>query len=250
MQIPLFERGPSPAQLAKEAREAEAKRKQAEESILKFFQDVDQACRYTPDGWFVSQFQNWNVFVYGAEKRRMPKHRKIFNLDAEYECTAFTCVKFTSWVYQIGNESFPIALDCDEKDEAIPEVTEGEFNSIARPHAILGELFKIPSERIYELDEHMLNSVMFRRRRTTVMVRYRHRFSSEAGVTHSPPHWQIVPCYMYIGVPEFWNQVIDNGYLTKPTKVFKPNDDNLPIHSHFTRLDINDERDYRETRSM
>lgn len=215
-----------------------------------WFEQADNQTLYTPDAWLIERFSEWNVFVYGAEQRGLKKHSKLGH-EAKYRFTAYSCGYYASWVYNMGNLSFPFAMGDGIVDPDLPWY-DPDDPRWAYLHRIKGEIYTIPSTQFFELDEHMLNTVMFERQRRTFEVPYRNKIMIPDGGVQpmiTDRMTQVVTAWMYVAVPEFWNKIIDDGYRTKPTKTFRPSSDFLPIFSHFSKLDY-DESDNREAHSM
>jgi len=135
------------------------------------------------------------------------------------------------WKKKLGVGTFPIAL-------RIPF----EMTQTGR---IKGELFKVNSSRILELDEYKSNGVEFRRKRVEVLIPYRHikrivnrDHNYEQVITD---HVAKLEAWMYIGRYKYWQDFLDAGYHFKPCKIYEPGRLILPgKYYSFTDLEYDD----------
>lgn len=201
---------------------------QAVKDFFKTKDQVDQAaydwhrqCLLTPDVWKLEQSMYQLVFV---PDDLMQGHRHN-NLIAEYGYSGdtplhpgcFTLERFTYFKKDLGIESFGIPMEKKFK----PLGYIGSYNP--SPSKIRGELYAILSPAIKTLDIHRQNGLQFRRIRTMIHLPYREvRFSKEQPIPNITPEFlRTVEAWMYVGVPEYWEDRISNLFGINEVKKFE-----------------------------
>ena len=170
----------------------------------------------TPDVVQLSLSEYQNVFVVDDMKLDFPKYSAIAEHSA-FLARAFTQKPFSYFVKNVGNEKIYIPL----------AAVDGK---IKREHCkISGELHTVKSTRIMDyLDIAKDNGVQFIRQRTKLIVPYRELHVTEnkdadgrplppellgkRGLI-SPEKVHIVEAWMYVGNPEYWDDMIDRLYF-------------------------------------
>lgn len=99
---------------------------------------------------------------------------------------------------------------------------------------ISGELHVVESSHFMKLDRLRQNGVQFRRERVKLLVPYREMpredYRDVRGKTLppalqgkkgalSPERIHIVEAWMYVGIPEYWNDLLDGGFMFSPVWV-------------------------------
>jgi hypothetical protein len=85
---------------------------------------------------------------------------------------------------------------------------------------IKGELWKVPSKSFFFLDKLYENGKLFRRERVSLELPLRMLYQNgndsfvERIITEQE-------AYMYIGIPEIWEPLIDGGYLFQPVTIYE-----------------------------
>jgi gamma-glutamylcyclotransferase (GGCT)/AIG2-like uncharacterized protein YtfP len=168
----------------------------------KFAELAEQKSKFTPDRADLMQFATHGVFIYDSHQGTKSKHgnlgvKPVFHGHAYTESSDYVMYK-----KNVGIESFPFAMEISDKHRM------GEFSSlIGDPGQIMGEVYELPTESIVALDENMLNTVYFNRKRVTVLV-----MSPEGSKYKS---LRRIQTWMYVGNPEFWTDVIAKASQTK-----------------------------------
>lgn len=136
--------------------------------------------------------------------------------------------------YRIG-ESLIVPLpkrdQMDTTEWSIADKWTNRFNHWAK---IKGELWSVTAAHIIALDLHMMNNVMFKRQRVVV--------ETPMKCVHNGSVERIIPdqeAFMYVGIPEFWEDQIDAGYLWQPMTAFSSPSLNRKYYS-YTNLEANE----------
>lgn len=160
---------------------------------------------YTPDRLWLERHPFVWLFVYDE----MMRGRSLYHLigeDSVYGGVAFTSPDWTMWKKKLGEESFAISMNGSSLGKR--GRVKGEIHLI-RPHVLWNTL-----------DKRMLNGVEFRRERVHVFVPYHLQHGGMS--IDSNEFVQELRVHMYVGIPEVWNNQIDNGYLFSPVARYKP----------------------------
>jgi gamma-glutamylcyclotransferase (GGCT)/AIG2-like uncharacterized protein YtfP len=164
------------------------------------------------DAWKLEQYIWQPVFIYD---QLMRKHRMNHLLEnhSQFQCTAYTWgSNWTLWKKRLGLGTFPIPLRIP-----MTGVEQGR---------IKGEIYKVRSSRIIDLDEYKLNGVEFRRKKVDLLIPYRRQqrivnedHNYETINTDLVAH---VEAWMYVGRYKYWQDFIDAGYNFKTCKIYEP----------------------------
>ena len=181
--------------------------------------ELNQNAKYTPDLCKLEAFKQLRLFVPDNLQRRFDKHSLLG--ESKFEAMAFTSDHFHFWKRNLLVDSFPIPLEAPKDERVIP--SNHLFPNSAK---ILGELHLITPDVMVELDNLRQNGVQFVRRRVHVLVP--NRLVRATGYhKYEKPHWDdrlngpvvtdpervdIQKAWMYIGVKEYWDPLIDAGY--------------------------------------
>jgi hypothetical protein len=166
--------------------------------------------------WDAAQLQQypWQlVFVYDQMMRRHRMHHLLKD-DAVYQGTAFTMgSNWVLWKKKLGQGTFPISL-------------KKTFFNIETGR-IRGELYKVWSSRVLDLDEYKVNGVEFRRKKVELLVPYRHIDR----ILNADHNYEIVStdlvakvdAWMYMGRLKYWEDFLDAGYSgVVPCQIYRP----------------------------
>lgn len=168
--------------------------------------------KHTPDILVLEQFEKHLVFT-PCDLRKGGNHHHFLK-DAKPYDIGYTRKKFVTYVKDLGKESFPIHLPANE----------GQRYSPKEPPAlsVRGELWQVSPETLAEkLDNYKLNGVEFTRQMVEIKFPYRAPYRStdrDTWVTctlYTNEMTYMLRAWMYIGIEEYWNEQIDNGYLFK-----------------------------------
>jgi hypothetical protein len=122
----------------------------------------------------------------------------------------------------LGKESYPIPLA--KRYISVPSAR------------IKGELYAVTPAQYKELDKYKVNGVHFIRVRVNLDIPYRQlvKTRQDQGTVLLEEKIQTVRAWMYVGVPAFWDHMIDSGYLFSPVKTYTPNRDWLEKYYYFS----------------
>lgn len=178
--------------------------------------------KHTPDMLMLQQYKRHLVLLPCNVQRGMKYHNFVKN--CEPYGLGYTRGKFQMYTKNLGNESFPIPL---------PGIAEKKYIQHPLGHKmppslnIRGELYWCDAETISELDNFKLNGVEFERKRVEVKFLYQEpitqldRDTNELIATYTDTKVFMLSPWMYVGIEDYWNSQIDNGYLFTPSKAFK-----------------------------
>lgn len=198
-------------------------------NILK---EAEEQLKFTPDGHFLEQIPRWLIFICGNEQQGHPWCRKL-GKDAVYKCPAYTSGEYVLWKYEGLKVTFTVPLDETLKIYQ----NSPDWDLAGAPlKKVRGEIWEIGAETFYSLDQFYQNGIEFKRRRICVVAPYRYLMENSEGVKAvSERYEQLVPVWFYVGVQEYWDQLLDGMF--KPVRLFRPEDDSIPVHYHFTKLE-------------
>lgn len=191
--------------------------------------DAEHHLRWTPDlaTLQLSQFQL--LFVCDDMKHDWDSYEKIRENSARIPYRAFTMKNFKYYCRTVDSEKTFIPLRSDKTEfELTPVIPYVPSCKIA------GELHAVESEHFTKLDELKQNGVQFLRQRIKLLVPWREMPLSEwkdvdgrplplalkgkTGVLSSE-RVHIIEAWMYVGIPEYWNDLLDGGFLFNPVWV-------------------------------
>lgn len=195
--------------------------------------------KYSPDAALLSQYKGWHLFCYSREQIGHPDYQLIS--DATHIGTAYSLREFSGWRKIVGHGSYAIALD---NNAPIFDDTQEEYVRLgwepmmrAYKNKIKGEIHFVTPDTITALDSLLENGVAFERRRVTLQLPYRFLYEAADGSRHvSFRRTEIIVAWMYIGKNDYWNPLLDNGFLFKPMKLFQPNDPDMSRFYSFDKL--------------
>jgi len=183
---------------------------------------ADDEVQFTPDLWNMERRQLQLLFVYDEMMKGHHEHDLIREHSVGV-ATAYTEERFILWKKNLGKLSYPIPLA--KKYLSVPSAK------------IKGELYGVLPPQFKELDKHKLNGVHFIRVRVNVSVPYRRivKTREQQGTVMLDEEVQRIRAWMYIGVPSFWDDQIDSGYLFSPVQSYSPNREWLDKYYYFSQ---------------
>ena len=193
--------------------------------------DLQQAfdlAPFTPDIAVIQQKRSQILFVCDE----LQKHHPGFELIKEHSASlggAFTKDQFVMYKRKLGLESYAVALD-------------NPFFQ-AQKGIIRGELYAVLPMRYIELDTHYQNGVVFERRRVTVKIPHLHIGKRKDGSGFRIKKTSELRCFMYVGVPDYWNKVMDEEdgfFLFDNVRRFTPANPDLTPYYYFSKLEYED----------
>ena len=213
----------------------------SDQVMLKEMMDKVQ---FTPDAPILERTEHQWVFLYGNLMRGRRDY-KVIKENSTFRAHGLTENSYHMWKKKLGEESFPIALEKNDPWDATP-YTEGDklINKFEQNAYIKGELHKVDSSLMFELDKYFLNGVEFFRKQITIDIPTT-RISSQ-GVTRRIRSLKNV--WIYLGIPEYWYgmgqdwacytnnktkwDTIDHGFLFEPVKIYSGRPE-LPPYYYF-----------------
>lgn len=190
---------------------------------------LDDAAKFAPNTPDLSKLQEKShhlIFVYGTMQRSHGDF-DIVRDDSIHEATGFTTRPLSVFKMDLGRGSYPIAM----RDKYA-----------LTPYARLrGELLSMKTENFDRLDSFVQGQVLynpanegsgppnpevkllpFLRRRAKISIPYRVAWSERLGIGGFEMRVGHVEAWMYFGNPNYWNAVLDNGYLFPPVQRYAP----------------------------
>lgn len=183
---------------------------------------------FTPDAAILSRKESHLFFI---ADEMMEKHYDYARLGAEATniCQVLTQDKFSYWKKNLGKKSFALALE----------------NGYTEKRQIRGELHLLLTEQIFKLDEHRENGVQYDRKRVKLILPYTQtqmKYQQMGFVLEDVPLMdKTINAWMYVGRSEYWDKLLDGGYMFSPVKHFTPHNPLLQQYYYFTN------REYDET---
>jgi hypothetical protein len=214
------------------------------QAVKNFFQKTEtdpvaakwsKQCELTPDIWKLEQSQYQLIFIPDSMMQGRADNHLIADAgkdgDVPVHPACFTFDRYTFWQKEehfINAEGKP-----EVKYSAIPMKKEYEPTNWLRvrptPAKIKGQLYAILSPRIIRLDIHKQNGVLFRRERQEISLPYRQvkyndkpdaKLYSKLPVI-SPYYLRTVSAWMYIGIPEYWDNLISDMFAVRECNKFE-----------------------------
>lgn len=195
---------------------------------------ADRVTEYTPDVAALERFEWVRIFICDEYQR---DHRNYQHLtDSVYLASAFTEDKFTLWKKKLGQLTTAIPLHTEDQG---PQPRWAD--QMRGPAIIRGELHAIRPQSLFLLDRLRENGVSFERRRVKVLLPVREEkwHSSNAGKISTTIQNVEMRAWMYVGVPGFWEPLLDGGYLFDQVKIYTPTNPQLSHYSYFSPMEYN-----------
>ncbi len=195
-----------------------------------WLEEAERRVDFTPDMAWLEQTEFQLLFIYD-ELMKIHRGYNLFSDASVYLGAAYTVNPHTMWKKSLGEFSQAIAL-------------EDQYSWL--PHTkIKGELHAVRPYRYIELDKFKLNGYHFTRKRTYVIIPYRERLwhREMQGKHLSDQKVAMVKCWMYVGVPEYWKDLLDNwhpskSYQLQPVTVYEGRSTFLPKYYYFSRKEL------------
>lgn len=187
--------------------------------------DWHRQCALTPDIWKLEQSMYQLIFIPDDMMRGKHNNKLIADAGKDGETpvhpACFTLERFTFWKKDLGVESFPIPLPKEFEPS-------GYLRVRPTPAKIKGELYAILSPRIKKLDIHRQNGLQFRRERHLISLPYtqvRYNSRADAELYSKVPVLReclhTVSAWMYIGIPEYWDDLISDMFQVRECPKFE-----------------------------
>lgn len=175
--------------------------------------------KYTKDMMVLQQYKDHLIFIPCDMKRGKGNHH--FLEDAKAYGLGYTRSKYTMYKKNLGDLSFPIPLP---ETHSTPRIYGKHFTGVSA--RIRGEMYFVTAETIKELDTYKRNGVEFERILTQIVYPYRevydqtNRDSGEFELHLTPELTYLMSAWMYVGLPEYWNEYLDAGALFSPCNLY------------------------------
>lgn len=220
-------------------------------NLLALLKKEEERLKRTPDLSLLERKEFQEVFIPDEIQQGLHRHDIIAG-HCEFRGTGFTAHTFA-----VCKKNGPLP-------EAIPLINTGETDSLRRWKVplgrIQGQLFAVRPYRIPDLDEYKDNLTAFMRVRIPIIMPHKkvtwfkdlyktmqekhvdidtffRQNPRKPGELTSKTIYSRVKAWMYIGVPSFWNQIIDNGFEYSFLKTITPRKNPLGEYFKFSRLD-------------
>ena len=168
----------------------------------KFREEADRKAMFTPDIADIQDQYAHNIFIYNECMRGNPQHN-VLGEASLFGGLAYTeSSDFVLYTKKLGRETYPFALPITDDHKM------GRSSLIGDPGQIMGEVYSIRPDALISLDNYMLNTVQFERKRVKVVRPY-HPDEKSALEVHTTEVW------MYIGSYEFWKDQINDAEAKK-----------------------------------
>lgn len=175
------------------------------------------AAQFTPDILKLEQ-RMYQLFFMPDELQR--RHRKYPLIDGNnrFLFHAFTEQTYSAWMKNLHQDSFPIYLP-----------TKSMWADMySQPALVKGEVHAVKTDQIYKLDNYKMNGVMYTRKHINVLVPHHPIvWTKEHGMHRGEERVVSVRVWMYVGIPKYWDDIIDAGYVFKSLKPYTPNKKNI-----------------------
>lgn len=203
-------------------------------------------CILTPDIWKLEQSMFQLIFIPDDMMEGKPNHGLISDVIRNGEAVhpaCYTFDRYTFWkkeVHSIDEEGKP-----QIEFTAIPMKKEYEPTNWLRvrptPAKIKGQLYAILSPRIIRLDILRQNGVQFRRERQKISLPFQHVIFNDdpnAPVYEklpviSPYYLKTVEAWMYVGVPEYWDNLIGDMFTVRECDKFQLNQPQFWVDEYY-----------------
>lgn len=175
---------------------------------------MTERVRYTPDMGYLELSEFQLLFVPDVLRTGYVHYDKT---EGVLLCGGYTEKNFAHWYQQVGDEriGIPMRQDVDSPLRYMPPALK-----------IKGELQAVLSSRFDVVDTHMRNTHLFRRQRMNILVPYRKRtkntddlgnelpkaLQGKDHIVDGPKRVYIIRAWMYVGIPEYWNDLLDAGF--------------------------------------
>lgn len=198
--------------------------------VVRLVKDWSNVTSFTPDIGVIESSERHFFFFYDEFKPNMRHYEQHLRTIAQPLAEAFSGGFYRMFVKGDGSIKEIVAFPADA-DEETPPWANPKGSPSAR---VKGHLVSVNKNTVYDLDTHRQNGVMYNRIRIWVRVPHQsvdHLIDGKFLVR--PTTVRAFRAWMYIGNPEFWAGMIDNGYLTKPAPVFRDKTDTFYVNDYY-----------------
>lgn len=205
------------------------RRKNPMQELIAELQQVYEDYQWSPDARILEQKYNWNVLVYNEFMQGRSEHGDFIEPGGvRFKGAAFTSSnQWVMWRRNLGSLSFPIAMShIAGLVPGQPWITSSRLVTQLKPSEhlsnpwgrIKGEIWNCDTQRIFELDRAMENGLSFKRIRVNVVQPF--RYKNIKTNTTTPEYIKEHRVWMYVGVPEYWEKLLDCNYTCGVVRKF------------------------------
>lgn len=206
----------------------------------KWFGLVMEALRFTPDAGDLYTQEYHLLFAYNGLMKNGVEHWRVketclLNPSGQpMRWRAYTKDDFSVWTKDERTRLKPVALQPTDHDHPMWSATKRAGLNRAPPAKVKGELYLVPPDLILKLDIDHKNGIQFKRIPIHVYIPERRVHwlrdpASAPGMGEhlsstftSDFHLRMKKAWMYVGVQDYWEPVIDAGFSFSPTPCYQP----------------------------
>lgn len=187
---------------------------------------VKNTISFTPDWRFLSTREFQVMFFYDGLMKGNVNYEEFIKPFSVFMFNAFTVESFSMFKKKLGKLSYPIPLRYKYRYEPFLPIR--------------GELFLVETIQIPRIDQLKMNGIQFIRERVKIRVPYLQKIwlkdkSLMEKLLQIPlkssylilKREKFIKAWMYIGVTEFWINLIDGGYSFGEVKTFSSKENSL-----------------------
>lgn len=181
-----------------------------------FSEEANRKAQFTPDIEDVQDKYCHNVFIYNECQSHGPKNNVING--SVYGGHSYTeSSDYVLYKKLLAKETYPFAFEITD-DEKL-----GRSSYIGDMGQIMGELWLIRPNDLIALDNYMLNTVQFDRKRVKIVVPFH-------ADEQSPVDVHTIEAWMYVAKKKFWSPQIADAqakkFFRRSSRLFCTKDNN------------------------
>lgn len=225
--------------------------KKNEVPTLDWLTHFNEETKFTPDVAEI-ELAPWSIFFIHDELKEGCKGHQQIKDTSVFLADAISQGGFCFYNHKFADDGTPednqVALERATTDRILPWADQR-----GAPNAhISGQLYRIRSNHVKKLDTMYENGVQFLRKRVQVRVNdfrerlaFKNRFQIEnfakdylnyhttRGIITSPiSKTYFVDAWMYVGVPDFWEDQLDAGLRFEPVQLVRDKKTNLIYYKY------------------
>jgi len=182
--------------------------------------------RFTPDIAYL-ELRQFNLVFICDDAMLAGKNYSLIQEHSAKVARGFTRKAFNFYVKQTDGSAIPMRVK--------QQPGYFSFSSLK----IKGEIHAVTAEGIIRLDHHYQNGVQYRRTRTQILfptTEHGRVVNRDVQGRELPPclsdkdyilpeRVDIIDCFMYTGVPNYWNDLLDGGFAFQPCPIRYPKEE-------------------------
>jgi hypothetical protein len=179
-----------------------------------FLEDVKDGGKYTPDRWYLDTFKTVRLFIYGDMMLGHKRHDFIEGWGETRRLGwGFTAPIYTLWQWREGENCLQLATTYSHK-------------GFAPATCVKGELWKVPTQVLYELDKELMNGYVYDRIRIPIGFPHHRKIANFHTIKYES-RYETFPCWAYMANEEYWADALRHGNTVHPVRIFRPNNEKL-----------------------